>query len=169
MAKGKGKATAGLMGEAIKFLRRANRRNRRGRMNPHFRDHVFKGHERPGLPSGSGYHYRPGGKDWPGRRLKPGTSVTKDPATGAYRGQPQFWDHTTNPPGWKNKAGNGGESSFFPDHWPPQKVDAAIAGAFHKGTPVPGTNKWRGTYDGVTIEGFYDGQGGYTHGWPIVP
>jgi hypothetical protein len=172
MARGVGKAGAGLFEAAIKFLKRAERRARPGRMTPHFREHVFKGHVKPGMPKGSGYHYRPGGRDWPGRRLKPGSKVI-DPRTGAYRAKPEFFDPTMNPPhgAWKPKNGpNGGESSFFPDHWTPAQVDAAIPGAFRNSSPVPGfPNKWRGVYNGVTIEGFYDPPAGYTHGWPIVP
>ncbi|WP_210748222.1 EndoU domain-containing protein [Actinomadura latina] len=172
MAKGSGKAAGGLMAAALKFLKRANKRNRPGRMTPHFRDHVFGGHVKPGMPKGSGYHYRPGGQDFPGRRLKPGTKVT-DPRTGAYRAKPEFFDPTINPPhgAWKPKNGpNGGESSFYPDHWTPAQVDAAVPGAFNNASPVPGfPNKWRGTYNNVVIEGFYDGSGGFTHGWPIVP
>ncbi|MGH3390211.1 MAG: EndoU domain-containing protein [Actinomadura sp.] len=171
MAAAKGKAAGGLMAAALKFLKRANKRNRPGRMNSHFRDHVIGGgHVKPGMPKGSGYHYRPGGQDFPDRRLVPGTKVV-DPKTGAYRAEPEFFDSTLNPPNgaWKPKAGNGGESSFFPDNWTPAQVDAAIPGAFRNATPVPGTNKWQGDYNGLTVEGFYNSSGGFTHGWPVVP
>lgn len=166
MAKGKGSGR--LMRAALAFLKKADKRGRPGRMSPHFRQHVFGGHVKPGHPSGSGYHYRPGGEDFPGRRLKPGSKTT-DPKTGAYTANPEFFDPTINPPhgGWKPKGGNGGTSSFYPDHWTPAQVDAAPAGAFRNSVPVGG-NKWRGTYGGVVIEGFYDGAGGYTHGWPVI-
>jgi len=167
MARGSGK----LMRAALKFLRRAERRARPGRMTPHARRHVFGGDVRPGKTKGSGYHYRPGGKDFPDRRIIPGTKRI-DPRTGVYEAKPEFFDPTVNPPhgAWKPKAGNGGNSSFFPDHWTPAQVDAAIPGAFRRASPVPGDpDKWRGTYGGVTIEGFYDGHGGYRHGWPVVP
>ncbi|MET8906542.1 EndoU domain-containing protein [Micromonospora sp. NPDC004551] len=168
MAKGSGKASGRLMRAALKYLKRANRRNRPGRMNAHFRDHVFGGHVKPGQPKGSGYHYRPGGQDFPGRRLKPGT-VNRDPRTGAYEAEPEFFDPTRNPPHgeWKPKAGNNGVSSFYPDHWTPAEVDAAVPGAFNNAVPAGG-NMWRGTYRGLTIEGFYDGAGGFTHGWPVL-
>ncbi|MEW2328595.1 EndoU domain-containing protein [Micromonospora chersina] len=168
MAKGSGKASGRLMRAALKYLKRANRRNRPGRMNAHFRDHVFGGHVKPGQPKGSGYHYRPGGEDFPGRRLKPGT-VNRDPRTGAYEAEPEFFDPTRNPPHgeWKPKAGNNGVSSFYPDHWTPAEVDAAVPGAFNNAVPAGG-NMWRGTYRGLTIEGFYDGAGGFTHGWPVL-
>ncbi len=156
------------MRAALSYLKRANKRNRPGRMNAHFRDHVFGGHVRPGQPKGSGYHYRPGGKDFPDRRIKPGT-VNRDPRTGAYEAEPEFFDPTRNPPHgeWKPKAGNGGVSSFYPDHWTPAQVDAAVPGAFRNAVPAGG-NMWRGTYRGLTIEGFYDGAGGFTHGWPVL-
>jgi hypothetical protein len=165
MARAKGKAAAGLLSEALKFLKKANRRNRAGRMGKWGREHVFAGHVKPGAPAGSGYHYRPGGRDWPGRRLVPGTKQI-DPATGAYKAKPQFYDPHKVPPGWKGKAGNGGYSSFFPDHWTPAQVDAAIGEAFKGSVPVPGTNRWRGRYRGLVIEGFYDQSGGLLHGWP---
>ncbi|MGC4893710.1 EndoU domain-containing protein [Micromonospora sp. DT31] len=164
-----GKAGGRLMRAALRFLKRTKTRNRPDRMNPHFTEHVFRGHPKPGAPKGSGYHYRPGGQDFPGRRLQPGT-VVKDPRTGAYTGKPEFFDPTMNPPhgAWKPKKGNGGESSFFPDDWTPAQVDNAITGAFQNAKPVPGTSMWRGTHKGLVIEGFYNGSGGFTHGWPVV-
>lgn len=163
---GGGKAGGRLMRAALKFLKRTRKRTRPDRMNPHFTDHVFGGHVRPGSNKGSGYHYRPGGEDFPGRRIKPGTRV--DHPNGVYEARPEFFDPTMNPPAgaWKPKAGNGGVSTFFPDHWTPSQVDNAISGAFQKARPVPGTNMWEGTYRGVKIQGFYNGSGGFTHGWP---
>ncbi|MCM0675754.1 EndoU domain-containing protein [Micromonospora phytophila] len=157
------------MRAALRFLRKTKGRNRPGRMNPHFVDHVFGGHVKPGQAKGSGYHYRPGGQDFPGRRIRPGT-VERDATTGAYTAEPEFFDPTLDPPNgaWKPKAGNQGMSTFFPDDWTPAQVDNAIPGAFENAVRVPGTNKWRGTYRGVTIEGFYNSSGGFTHGWPVV-
>jgi Bacterial EndoU nuclease len=131
--------------------------------------HVFRGHVRPGRPTGSGYHYRPGGQDWPDRRLVPGTAKV-DGRTGAYKAKPEFFDPTINPPhgAWKPKGGNQGVSSFFPDHWTPAQVDTSIAKAFETATAVPGTNRWKGAYRGLRIEGYYDGAGGLLHGWPVV-
>jgi hypothetical protein len=48
-------------------------------------------------------------------------------------------------------------------------VDNAISGAFQGARPVPGTQMWRGKYKDLVIEGFYNGSGGFTHGWPVVP
>ncbi|MDR7278978.1 EndoU domain-containing protein [Catenuloplanes atrovinosus] len=137
-------------------------------MNPHFTEHTIGGgHVRPGKPKGSGYHYRPGGRDYEGRRLIPGTRV--DHPSGVYQAEPEFFDSTLDPPHgrWKPKAGNGGVSSFFPDHWTPAQVDNAVAGAFKNATRVD-ADTWRGTYKGMTIEGFYNGSGGFTHGWPLL-
>jgi hypothetical protein len=130
-------------------------------------EHVFRGHVNPTHHTGSGYHYRPGGQDFPGRRLRPGT-VTRDTRTGVYRARPEFWDPSYPPSGgWRPKAGNQGYSTFFPDHWTPAQVDAAVPGAFRNAVPVGG-NRWRGTYGGVTIEGFYNPTGGFSHGWPVL-
>ncbi|WP_245923413.1 EndoU domain-containing protein [Paractinoplanes atraurantiacus] len=115
-------------------------------MNPHFTTHTIGGgHVRPGQSKGSGYHYRPGGEDFPDRRLVPGSEVTYP--NGVYEAEPEFFDPTMNPPAgaWKPKAGNGGVSTFFPNDWTPAQVDNAVAGAFKNSTPLPG-NMWAGTY-----------------------
>ncbi|MFF0658087.1 MULTISPECIES: EndoU domain-containing protein [Micromonospora] len=166
---GGGKAGGRLMRAALRFLKRTKTRNRPDRMNPHFTEHVMGGHVKPGMPKGSGYHYRPGGQDFPDRRIKPGTTQ-RDTRTGVYTAEPEFFDPTLDPPNgrWKAKAGNGGVSTFFPDHWTPAQVDNAIPAAFQNAVPA-GPNKWRGTYKGVTIEGFYNSSGGFTHGWPVFP
>ncbi|WP_242623965.1 EndoU domain-containing protein [Micromonospora kangleipakensis] len=163
-----GKAGGRLMRAALRFLKKTKGRNRPGRMKPHFVDHVFGGHVRPGLTKGSGYHYRPGGQDFPGRRIRPGT-VNRHPTNGAYEAEPEFFDPTRNPPHgeWKPKAGNGGVSTFFPDDWTPAQVDNAISGAFQNAVRQP-DGTWIGTYREVTIQGFYDGPDGFTHGWPVL-
>jgi len=163
MARGSGK----LMRAALRFLRKTRKRARPDRMNPHFTTHTIGGgHVRPGLPKGSGYHYRPGGEDFPDRRIVPGSKVTYP--NGVYKAKPEFFDPTLNPPAgaWKPKSGNGGVSTFFPDDWTPAQVDNAVSGAFKNSTPLPG-NMWAGTYNGVTIRGFYNQSGGFTHGWPV--
>ncbi|MFI0483253.1 EndoU domain-containing protein [Actinomadura sp. 9N215] len=161
----KGKAAGGLMASAIKFLKRANRRNRPGRMRPWARDHVIGGGHVNAQGRGSGYHYRPGGQDFPGRRIIPGTKNV-DTRTGAYTAEPEYWNPNGNPPGWVPKGGNNGVSSFFPDNWTAAEVDAAIPGAFRNAQPIGG-NMWRGEYRNVVIEGYYH-QGGLGHGWPVV-
>lgn len=161
------KASGRLMRAALRFLRHTKKRTRADRMDPHFTTHTIGGgHVRPGEPRGTGYHYRPGGQDYPGRRIKPGTTTTHQ--NGVYEARPEFFDPSLNPPAgaWKPKAGNGGFSTFFPDHWTPAQVDNAVSGAFKNSRPSHG-NKWIGSYNGVTIEGFYDQSGGFTHGWPV--
>jgi len=169
MARG-GQGGGKLMRAALRYLRRANRRSRPGRMTPRGREHVFLGDARHGSPTGSGYHYRPGGQDFPGRRLQPG-SVNRNTRTGVYTARPEYFDPTINPPqgAWKPKGGNGGVSTFFPDHWTPAQVDSAISGAFRGSTPVPGVaNMWQGTYNGIKIQGYLDPQtGALRHGWPV--
>ncbi|MDG4820620.1 EndoU domain-containing protein [Asanoa sp. WMMD1127] len=159
------------MRAALQYLRRAKKRTRPGRLPPRGLDHVFGGDVRPTKPKGSGYHYRPGGVDFPGRRLQPG-SLSRNPRTGVYTAKPEFFDAQLDPPHgrWKPKAGNQGFSTFFPDHWTPAQVDAAIAGAFRNHTLVPGSTKvWRGTYGGVKIEGYLDpATGALKHGWPLL-
>ncbi len=98
-----------------------------------------------------------------------------------YRAEVEFFDQTLNPPhgAWKPKAGPQGTSTFFPDHWTPAQVDAAIPGAFRHQTPVPNPphvdpnlppQKWRGEHNGITIEGFYNKNPppAFTHGWPVL-
>ncbi|MCY1138008.1 EndoU domain-containing protein [Actinoplanes sp. Pm04-4] len=163
MAKGSGR----LMRAALRFLRRTKKRARPDRMNPHFTTHTIGGGDlKPGKTKGTGYHYRPGGQDFPGRRLMPGTKVTY--GNGVYEAKVEFFDPTLNPPAgaWKGKAGNKGFSTFFPDDWTPAQVDNAVSGAFKNSTPFPG-GMWAGTYNGVTIRGYYDEAGGFTHGWPV--
>ena len=48
------------------------------------------GRWRPGRPKGSGFHYRPGGEDFPDRRLVPGSKVTYP--NGVYKAEPGFFD-----------------------------------------------------------------------------
>jgi hypothetical protein len=163
MARGSGT----LMRAALRFLRKTRRRARPDRLDPDFVTHTIGGgHVKPGRSKGTGYHYRPGGQDFPGRRLVPGTKVTYP--NGLYRAEPEFFDPTLNPPAgaWKPKAGNRGVSTFFPDDWTPAQVDNAVAGAFKNSTPVS-EDVWIGTYNGITIRGFYNQSGGFTHGWPV--
>ncbi|MEV4535837.1 EndoU domain-containing protein [Asanoa sp. NPDC049518] len=166
------KASGKLMRAALRYLRRAKKRSRPGRMGPHGLDHVFRGDLRPKKSTGSGYHYRPGGRDMPGRRIRPG-SVTRDARTGIYTARPEFFDPALDPPQgrWKPKGGHDGVSSFFPNHWTPAQVDAAIAGAFRNHTHVAGTtNMWEGSYSGIVIQGYFDpGTGALKHGWPVLP
>ncbi|MEV0713914.1 EndoU domain-containing protein [Asanoa sp. NPDC050611] len=165
----KKKAGGKLMRAALVYLKKANsRRHRPGRLSAWSREHVFTGHIRPGAPKGSGWHYRPGGRDWPDRRIDP-ASVQSNPVTGVYSARAQYFDPSVPPSGaWRGKHGNHGRSSFFPDHWTPSEVDNAITTAFHRSNPVPGfPNMWRGTYRGMTIEGYYD-NGDVGHGWPVM-
>jgi hypothetical protein len=113
---------------------------------------------------GTGYHHRPGGNDYPGRRI---TDVTRrDPHTGVYEARVEF-ENPNPPPPWVPKNNNG-MGTFFPNHWSPSKVDQATSDAFRNGTRnADGT--WYGEHDGVTIEGWYDtATGSIGHGWPKI-
>jgi hypothetical protein len=168
---GRGRAGGTLLSAAFRFLRKAKRRQRAGRLPHNQRVHLFRGDVRPATPTapgrGSGYHYRPGGQDFPDRRIVPGSEYRPTP-NGPYTARPQYLDRSTNPPTWVPKSGNQGVSTFFPDHWTPAQVDAAIPTAFQNATPIPGTNRWEGMYRGVRIEGWYAPGGGLGNGWPTL-
>jgi hypothetical protein len=161
-----------LVSAALRYLRKARRRARPGRLSHDRRSHLFRGDVRPGhhgAPGrGTGYHYRPGGNDFPDRRIVPGSENRPTPR-GAYEARPEYLDRNVNPPRWVPKAGNGGVSTFFPDHWTPAQVDAAVPTAFQNSTRIPGTDRWEGMHRGVKIEGWYDpSSGGLGNGWPVL-
>jgi len=161
-----------LISAAFRYLKKAKRRQRPGRLDHARRDHLFRGEVRrphnPHAPGrGTGYHYRPGGQDFPDRRIVPG-SVNRPTPDGPYSARPEYFDHGGNPPGWVPKSGNGGVSTFFPDHWTPAQVDAAIPTAFQNARPIPGTSRWEGFYRGVRIEGWYGPGQSLGNGWPTL-
>ncbi|MDR7276115.1 hypothetical protein J2S41_002893 [Catenuloplanes atrovinosus] len=133
-----------------------------------------------------GYHYRPGGRDFPDRRIDPASIIRPTP-NGPYKAKPQILDRSVNPPVWRSKSGFGGYSTFFPDHWTPAQVDAAVPDAFARSSAVPppypggpDPGLWRGSHRGVTIEGWYqrdqngniltDAAGNRLlgNGWPVL-
>ncbi|MFB9658369.1 EndoU domain-containing protein [Glycomyces mayteni] len=169
---GTGKKSGGkLISAALEFFQKA-KKQRAGRAQQNKMDydklqHALVGDVRPGRPSGSGYHWRPGGNDFDGRRIRPDS---KRPVgdNGVYQADPEFFDAGP-PPIWKPKGGNGGTSTFFPDSWTGEDVDKNIATAFRKSQPHPtDPNMWVGESGGVKISGYYDGNNGrgYTHGFP---
>ncbi|GEM_PF-6784300 len=155
------KSTGKLLRAALRYLRkqetRVVRRARTGHMTPDRLRHTMEGENR------RGYHYRPGGEDFPHRRTGP--VLARDPHTGVYRAEVEF----EVPPGsgnWAPKAGNGGVSTFFPDHWTPQQVDRSVRDAFQNGTRHP-DGSWTGTAGGIQIRGYYDQvTGALRHGFP---
>jgi hypothetical protein len=128
--------------------------------------HVFRGEVRGGPGGGlrgSGWHHRFMGQDPPDRRV---TRVTRRGVDGTYAADVEMRGGPSG--GWYPKPAG---SSFFPDNWTPQRVDRAIDDAFTSGGPIPGTNnrRWRGTADGLLIEGSYHRNGRtWNSGWPIV-
>lgn len=158
---GQRKSSGKLLRAALRYLRkqdtRAAKRARPDRMTPERLRHTFEGENR------RGYHYRPGGEDFPDRRI---TAVTaRNPTTGVYEAKVEFY---RDPPGeWVPKIGQG-RSTFFPDHWTPAQCDDAVTTAFQNpDTMVGGT--WTGEANGVPIMGYYDeATGALRHGFPYL-
>jgi len=186
MAKGNG----GLLRAALKFLKKADyQRAKRAvnhRLEPHQLRHMLQGNSNStnynGVRSGSGkhgsrtgYHYRPGGKDFPGRRIIPPPGKTHP--SGAYDVKTQFEvDQSRARDGsrmvWMDKKGPDGTSTFFPDHWTPQQIDGAVSGAFEKGSKEVDGNwtGWAGTGpERLQISGKYDrATGGILTAFPVI-
>ena len=170
-----GKKSGGkLISAALDFLKKAKKqraaRRTQGKMDPDRLEHMIKGDVKPGANRGSGYHYRPGGNDFPDRRLKPNTKTFVGDK-GVYTAEPEFFDKAMPPPPgqWKPKSGPGGTSAFFPDDWTPEQVDKGVADAFRNSSQHPADpDRWLGEADGVKISGYYDNTTphGYTHGFP---
>jgi hypothetical protein len=158
---GKGK----LVRQALEFLREAKRRERRGgrgsRMPAERLRHTLMG-ERDGRTSG--FHHRPGGVDPPGAKL---LRVTRrHPHTGVYEGRVALLNRRTGQ--WREKRG---VSTFFPDHWSREQVDNAVDRGFREGAVKDAeTGRWRSTFRGVDLEGFYDPDTDtLLHGYPVLP
>lgn len=184
----KGKAGDGLIRVAMKFMKKADfQRTKRAaghRLEPHQLRHMMQGSSGTkhfdGLRSGpgkygtrTGYHYRPGGQDFPGRRILPPPNKTHP--SGAYDVRTQFEvDQSKAKDGskmvWTDKKGPGGSSTFFPDHWTPQQVDGAVSGAFQNGTFDATKGTWKGIGpDGLKIEGRFDpNTGGIVTAYPVI-
>ncbi|MEV6524018.1 EndoU domain-containing protein [Longispora sp. NPDC051575] len=162
------KKSGKLLRAALRYLKkqdgRAAKRARPDRMSPDRLRHTFEGENR------KGYHYRPGGEDFPDRRV--GQVLRRDPTTGVYEAKVEFWKPPSpgpppTPGQWQNKVGQG-RSTFFPDHWTPQQCDDAVTNAFHGATKnADGT--WTGSHNGVAIMGYYDNAtGALKHGFPFL-
>jgi RHS repeat-associated protein len=95
-----------------------------------------------------GYHHRPGGRDRFGWRTTGKSGIDENGCyTGTVTGK--VWENNT----WVEKRHS---SSFFPDHWSEDQVRHAITRAADNGSIVEGTNMWRGTYRGISMEGYFD-------------
>ncbi|MEU6858022.1 EndoU domain-containing protein [Glycomyces sp. NPDC046736] len=132
------------------------------------RKHVRVGHIKHGrnnqgpFHSGSGWHHRPRGQSPPGRRIVAGSRETNG-TNGVYLAKVEFYDAGSGQ--WLEKFGGGGKSSFFPDDWTNDEVNAAIEEAKANSSPHPNNpnGKWLGQSRGIQIEGYTSG---YAHGWP---
>lgn len=172
----KRKSTGTLMRKALRYLRKNDKRGVKrakdpNRMSPAALRHTLEGNRTttPDFKKRTGGHYRPGGKDFPGRRTDP---PTKTHPSGAYEARTEFLVPNHAPPPaevWKVKAGNGGKSTFFPDDWTPGKIDNAISDAFKNGTKNA-DGSWSGTGpDGLPIVGYWDtATGAIKHGYPSI-
>jgi hypothetical protein len=181
------KSGKGLVGIAMKFLKKADHNGRRGRnskLEPHALRHMMQGNanstKHRSLRTGNtvkngtrtGYHYRPGGQDFPGRMT--GLPPSKTHPSGAY--EAPVWFEVDKSKGldgskmeWEPKKGPTNNSTFFPDHWGPEKIDNAVSNAFTQGTKnADGT--WTGVGpDGLTISGRYDpANGGILTAFPVI-
>jgi hypothetical protein len=161
---GQRKSVGKLLRAALRYLRkqdtRAAKRARPDQMTPERLRHMMEGENR------RGYHYRPGGEDFPDRRIT--NVVNRDPATGVYEAQVEFYN---DPPGaWQPKVGQG-RSTFFPDHWTPAQCDQAVTDAFN-GATKNADGSWVGqsnTTPPVPIMGYYDtATGAVRHGFPFL-
>ncbi|WP_018353313.1 EndoU domain-containing protein [Longispora albida] len=160
---GKRKSTGKLLRAALRYLKeqdgRVAKRNRPDRMNPERLRHMMEGENR------KGYHYRPGGEDFPDRRIT--QVMRRDPNTGVYEAKVEFYK---DPPGvWQPKVGQG-RSTFFPDHWTPQQCDDAVTNAFTSNNVVKNADgSWTSSVNGVPIMGYYDtATGALKHGFPYL-
>jgi hypothetical protein len=130
--------------------------------------HVFGGHVNMSPPPrGTGFHHRHNGWNPPGARVRQDADgmeiILQRKPSGTYRARVDVQGPDGN---WHPKRG---ASSFFPDSWHPQRVDNAIREAFRDRTPHPTEpNIWRGTADGLDIEGFYadPAQSHWYSAWP---
>jgi hypothetical protein len=174
------KSTGKLLRAALRFLRKSDtQRVKRGRdlnrMEPHALRHTLEGNAArtpydshrlgPGhYNKRTGYHYRPGGEDMPGRQTQM-PPLRRHPS-GAYEARTNF-ENPSPPPPFLPKAGNQGKSTFFPDNWTPNQIDNAVSDAFRNGTKNA-DGSWEGIGpDGLKITGYYDvATGSIKHGYP---
>lgn len=150
-------AKSAIFADVLRWLHKATQRSRR-------LHHIFKGEVRrdgDGEWAAQGLHHRYLGHDMPDRRVGP---IIDEGPFGTYTALVSM----RGPGGtWIEKRG---VTTFFPDHWQPRHVVAAIDDAFAHSTVVPGTNgrRWSGVSRGLPIEGSYDRRGNWDSGWPIV-
>lgn len=126
-------------------------------LSPRLRQHIFDGHLKkrkrgPGYRD-LGYHHREAGVDRGPMRV---LDIFGEPdANGVYRA------FVAGP--WTEGGSELKRSTFFPDAWTRDEVLRAIRHAFVNRTyfdrrDPEKRHKWRGTYRGVTIEGYVERQ-----------
>lgn len=131
---------------AIKDIRKRLRWDGLNSLSPRLAQHLFEGHYRPSKQRCTGYHHREGGVDQGVLRV---VNIISGPDShGVYKAE------VSGPhlPANLTKA-----SMFFPDSWSRADVLYAVRRAFldamRNGNYDPGKRRFRGTYDGVLIEG----------------
>jgi hypothetical protein len=146
-----------IFSDIMKWLHKATGRSKR-------LHHIFRGEVRKerSVWTAQGLHHRYLAHDMPDRRVGPHLDETIE---GTYTARVSM----KGPGGaWVEKKTI---SSFFPDHWTPQRVKQTIDEAFSRGTPVPGTSgrRWRGEAGGIPIKGSYSLSGNdWDSAWPEV-
>ncbi|MFD9378715.1 EndoU domain-containing protein [Streptomyces sp. NPDC059999] len=126
-----------------------------GRIPEHTFGHVLQGelkYDRNGNPKVSGYHFRPGGRDLNPYMVKVPRIIEIDHKTGLTTGNVWMRDPRTGEMVMKRA-----KTTFFPPGWTENQVRRAMEKSFENGRVVDAaTNKWRGTWKGITFEGYFD-------------
>src|SRR5262249_23212524 len=113
---------------------------------------------RTGRWEAQGFHHRYLGHDMPDRRVGP---ILVEGYDGIYAARVSM----KGPHGWVQKRT---PSTFFPDHWAPKKVKAAIDEAFANRVSSPDPHRWRGMAHGLVIDGSYHRNGHWNSAWPVL-
>ncbi|GAA1674257.1 hypothetical protein GCM10009830_20830 [Glycomyces endophyticus] len=163
---------SGLITKALNYLKKPPRRKGSAAHNLSAREltHLMRGELRTwnGDLVGTGYHYRPGGEDLPGRRIG---DVQATHPNGVYDAKTEYRNPHP-PPEWvpkKSWSSKDATNTFFPDKWSPQDIDTAMSESFKHGRKDP-DGKWYGEHNGVYIKGYWDpSTGRIGNGHPVSP
>ncbi len=139
--------------DVVRWLNKATKKRRRYH-------HIVKGEIRRTAAGGwqaRGLHHRFLGHDMPDRRVEP----IERHVDGTHNARVWMKDPTGE---WTPKRS---VSTFFPDNWTPQRVNASIEEAFARRVDLPGGKRWRGSSNGLTIEGSYHRNGDWDSAWPV--
>lgn len=92
-------------------------------------------------------------------------TVSPPDKNGVYTANVEIYDQSTGQ--WIRKRSI---SSFFPDNWPPEKIDMAIHEAYLNRVPDPAgsAGSFLGTSNGVTIQIIVDSRGAIVTAYPLA-